>query len=412
MKNVVVFYFEWRDLPLTSQSRLFLQIISANFSTSLRKLALRARIGNFAEFLAISDFPNVDEVDFHFDYEPLGSTVDQEGKTLLDVVAPFVNRHARQLRTIVISSSSHADLSRFFQQLDPLPKLNRLGLRISFNIAHLSDPSILPSLLGGWRASLRHVEIVPNHLDVEGEQRRANQHHTDWANASTLLIARTDCLHNLVSGELPYTTPEHTFPILARSVPTLQRLKLTGHFLDRSAVEALLHLFAEHPFQLQSLWIGVKILDLYLLALLARRLPALLSLVLIYQQALPLPSYSPDVATERIPCPYKGYDHFTLKDRGYSFADWPLEELSFYCNRYSPPLPISGPYRKVHHFGIASDVRTTFDLQFGLAFFDEIPTLSVVGGYPVHTLLNPPTCFCIRKRGRKIRELPYPIASP
>ena len=405
MTNVVTFEFEWRDLPLTSQSRLFLQIIGANVSTSLRKLVLRARIGNFAEFIAISDFENIDEVDFDFDYDSMDNALDQERKSLVEVVAPFINRHAQQLRTIIISSSSRVDLSPFFQQLEYLPKLNRLGLRISFSLSYLSDPSVLPLLLGGLRASLRHIEIVPKHLDGDGEQWRANQHHADWANASKILLARTECLHNLISGEFPFTTPNQTFAILGRSASTLQHLKLTGHFLDRPEVEGLLRLFAEHPFQLQYLWVGVKFLDRDLVALLARRLPGLRSLVLIYQQTIASNSVDMD-AVDRIACPYRGYSHFTLKDGDYAFADWPLEELSFHHNRYNAPVPLSSPYREIHHhFAMSNDVTTSFDLQFALAFFDVIPSLSVVGGYAVHALLHPLPCFCIRKRAQKVRAL-------
>ena len=402
MKNVVALEFEWRDLPLTSQSRLFLNIIGTNFSTSLHKLVLRARISSFAEFLAISDFDNVDEVDFHFDYvahgnqDPLDTALDDEGKGLVEVIAPFINRHARNLRSLVISSSSRVDLSPFFQRLGPLPNLNHLGLHVSFDLAHLSDPHSLVESFFHSRTSLRQVDFTPN----PPQDHAATQPHAGWTDVQRLLRVRTECLHDLVSVELPYTTPEQTFPILACSVSTLRHLKLTGNFLDSSEIERVLRLFADYPFQLRHLRIGAKILDVPLLALLAKRLPALRSLDVIYQATNAY--HSPDV--ERVSCPFQRFDHFKIKSAVPAFEGWPLEELSFYSNRYAAPVPVIDPYRRGRLYTMTGNIMTTLNIQFGLAFVEEIPSLCRIGGYAISQPLHPP-CRCFPNRFERVKAM-------
>ena len=406
MKNVVVLEFEWRDLPLTSQSRLLLQVIGANFSTTLRKLVLRARISNFAEFLTISDFNNVDEIDFHFDYvthdpqDPLDIVLEVEGKGLVVVVAPFINRRARHLRSLIVSSSSRVDLSPFFQLLGPLPKVAHLGLHISFESAHLSDPNPLVNLFVRSRASPKRVDFIPNPPDTYSDDHCRVQ--PGWTNVARLLQARAECLHNLVFVELPYTTPDTTFPILTRSVSTLQHLKLTGNFLTRDEIEGFLGVFAKFPFQLIHLRIGVRVLDLSLLALLAQRLPALRSLILIYERAS---AYYDSTDIERVGCPYKGVDHFKIKHAVPAFEGWPLEELSFYHGRYVTPAPTIPFYERGRsYYPTAGHITTSFNIQFGLAFLDKIPSLCQVGGYAIPQILLPP-CICFAKWAEGIETM-------
>jgi hypothetical protein len=327
MTNVTVFNFEWRDLPLNKETRIFLTSTRTAFSSSLRKLVLRAQISKFKELLAITNFDNIDELDFHFDYRVGGSlparqregnnvngqpnnphpdnavgrptsipqhspnthTIirDPDAQDLMDTIIPFINYRKASLRSLRISSSSSIDLSEFFSALSHFPSLRRFGVQISFDKVSLSDPSGILRLLHSSARSLLHTSFAPTWPD----QRSGNVYtrmdglihkQFQWAPINEKLLAAPVTLSSLESLEIPYLSSSQTIPLIRRSSDTLTSLSLTDHFLTLQEVTQVIRLFAHRPFEMQHLHIEILKYDLGLFQMLATRLPNLYSLVVIF----------------------------------------------------------------------------------------------------------------------------------
>lgn len=77
---------------------------------------------------------------------------------LVDVLLPFVNSLAPHLRSLRLWSWADVDLSEFFSQLGPFPRLKDLSVRTSFNKA-FGDASGLKGLICDSSSTLRNVEL-------------------------------------------------------------------------------------------------------------------------------------------------------------------------------------------------------------------------------------------------------------
>ncbi|KAF8151777.1 hypothetical protein B0H34DRAFT_728965 [Crassisporium funariophilum] len=308
MISVTEFNFEWRDLPLNKDTQIFLTSTRRAFASSLRKLVLRAQISKFKEVLAIADFDNIDELDFHFDYrtndlegqldmtagkqfqakeDAAGAASDPELQGLLQTVIPFIARRRKAMRSLSISSSSYADLSEFFSALPAMPSLRRFTAGIYVDKDCLSDPSGLLQLLNAHAATLLHIALRPNWPDradsYNREESLAHQRR-GWSTLNEQLLSNPRLLRNLDSLELPYVSSCKSIPLLQRSCDTLTRLSVTGHFLTMDEIVEVLTVFAHRLFYMQHLYLEVALLDVALVRMLANRLPDLLSLVLVYHR--------------------------------------------------------------------------------------------------------------------------------
>lgn len=340
MTNVTVFDFEWRDLPLNKETRIFLVSARTAFASSLRKLVLRAQISKFKELLAITNFDNIDELDFHFDYrvgdsllvcqggdtldlsalqysvdgqldnpypdstvgEPMSMPQhspnthtliqDPDAQDLMDTIIPFINYRKASLRSLRISSSSSIDLSEFFIALPHFPSLRRFGVQISFDKAsNLSDPSGVLGLLHSSALSLLHISFAPTWSDqravnVYGRGYALQRKRCEWAPINEKLLAAPATLSSLESLEIPYLSSSKTIPLIRRSVDTLTSLSLMDHFLTLKEVIEVVGLFAHRPFEMQHLHIEVMRYSLELFQMLATRLPNLYSLIVVFSATL------------------------------------------------------------------------------------------------------------------------------
>ncbi|KAF8909640.1 hypothetical protein CPB84DRAFT_1724119 [Gymnopilus junonius] len=315
MINVTKFSFEWTDLPLNNETRIFLTSPRKTFATSLRKLVLRAQISKFKELLAITDFDNLDELNFHFDCAAATAT-EKTNRELLDTIVPFISHRQSALRSLTISSSSLVDLSEFFKALpsDALTNLRSFTTQISFNEQTLSDPSGILRLL-----KLVHpfCPMSPSYT-----YRTVRFDHKDgvWRRLNDKLLSHSAYLSSLESLEMPFVTIEKTIPLLHRSSETLTRLRLSSRFLVFLEVSAVLSVFAHRQFGLQHLHLEVASLDLFLLDELATRLPGLSSLILVFESS-PYEFQKPELRSAVV------------------LSDWKLSELEVYSKRYQPPSP-------------------------------------------------------------------------
>jgi len=340
MTNVTVFNFEWRDLPLNKETRIFLTSTRTAFAASLRKLVLRAQISKFKELLALTNFDNIDELDFHFDYHvgsslpvrqrddtllpsPLHRDVngqpnsqpddtaggpmlisandarsthplirDPDAQDLMDTIIPFISYRKESLRSLRISSSSSIDLSEFFNALPHLPNLRRFGVQISFDkVSRLSDPFGMLRLLHSSARSLLHISFAPtwpdqHPLNIYGRTDVLKHKRREWAPINEKLLAAPATLSSLESLEIPYLSSSKTIPLIQRSADTLTSLSLTDRFLTLEEVTEVVGLFAHRPFEMQHLHIEVMRYTLGLFQMLATRLPNLYSLVVVFSNAL------------------------------------------------------------------------------------------------------------------------------
>ncbi|KAH9475251.1 hypothetical protein JR316_0012362 [Psilocybe cubensis] len=307
MSNVMEFNFEWRDLPMNKNTLIFLTSARTSFDNSLRKLVLRAPISKFKDLLANTNFNNIEELDFHFDYRPGGTvseTPDPYVKILLETVVPFIAKRRDRLQSLRVSSSSATNLSEFFHALPSyFPSLRGFGVNISFHKDFLSDASGLCQILESCAVSLRQVILSANwehnHLDpvksqsVQSVDRYARtdtnninpqSDNKPWVRMNNLLLAHPRCLSSLRSLEIPFISLSNTLPIIQRSCDTLIRLCLKGRYLTTNEIAQVIALFSHRSLEIQYLEIAVTMLDIALLVVLAKGLPDLRSLVLIYEK--------------------------------------------------------------------------------------------------------------------------------
>ncbi|KAF5376522.1 hypothetical protein D9615_008674 [Tricholomella constricta] len=247
MANVTEYEFEWRDLPPNETTLRFLESTHAAFSTNLSKLVLHAQISRFEQILSVTEISGLTDLEFHFDFDPLATAdigVKNEG-TLINSIAPFVNRLRSSLRSLTITSSAKGDHSSFFHSLGPLPALRFLALRVSFSEEHLTDPSTIGHLLNLHKSSLTSIELRPTH---DGERNHRSQAALKaWLAISSVCMTNPGCLGNLESFTFPAIDHMTTLSMIHHTSTSLTSLCLLGVYLEYCAVENVIGLLGSRP---------------------------------------------------------------------------------------------------------------------------------------------------------------------
>ncbi|CAA7266762.1 unnamed protein product [Cyclocybe aegerita] len=356
MTGVIEFHFEWRDLPLNKDTKMFLTTTRTTFSSSLRKLALQAQLSKFRELLAIADYENLDELEFHFDYTPSrspgdGSTAidDTDARELRDTILPFIARRRSALRSLSITASSTLDLSDFLRNLPFMPGLRRFESNISFCPSTLSDPSSFVQILDRHSTSLLHVSLKP------GTPLRKRY----WERVHEQLLLSRQALCDLESLEIPFLSPyDKTRLLVGRSCDTITKLWLTDCALELKGVEDVLNMFAHRPYALQDLHLGVRVLNLPLVHLLALRLPNLYSLTLVYATCGDVGFFTPADIEPAV--------HVVL-------FDWKLNEINLCQGKYQPPTLDTEPLMTV---GLSEECHIMKLIS------EQVPTIRTWKGFP------------------------------
>jgi hypothetical protein len=281
MTNVTSYTFELRDLPFTRDTELFLSTARASFGSNLRKLALHTSIPKFHQVFQLTKFENLDDLDLHFDYS---SRDDNSDEHLMGTIVPFVNSRRDHLTSLAISSASWIDISPFFSSIGPFPSIRRLSLHICFDRTLLSNPATLFNLLLSHDPTLLHVELrqrTPGHNFVDQETLQTLRWHT-WEPIHRMLLEDHQLLRNLETLTIPFTTMDDTLPIVKRSSTHLESLSLLDRKLERDEFEKVLSTLAPRSFEMRHLHIEVRHLTEHVFEKLAKLLPNLLSLVVVY----------------------------------------------------------------------------------------------------------------------------------
>ncbi|CAA7264260.1 unnamed protein product [Cyclocybe aegerita] len=280
MTGLIRLHVDMRYPPNNKNTFIFLKLIRTAFSNNLRSLVLRAQLSTFKLLLPIGDFKHLDELDFNFDYTLAedcpgadeGPKEDPSAGALMETVVPFISSRRSALRSLTITSSASVDLSGFFNGLLNFAVLRRLKLNISLSEFHLSDPSSLVRFLHKNSSSLLHVAIA-----INPETPRQ-----DWVRVQDLLCLMPDCLSDLETLEMPCLSLAKTLPLVGRSCKTLTRLHLSGDYLHKAEATQLIEILRPHP--LGHLSFEVQVVDHALLKLLAKGMPGLCSLALVYEE--------------------------------------------------------------------------------------------------------------------------------
>lgn len=304
MRNVVAYRFELRDMNLTTQTQGFLRAAQLPFGGNLRKLAVQTTIFNFGALLDFAGLENLDEIELHFDYTSHGSSdaaavstlAQREALALERNIIPFIKSRKNVLRSLIIASYSSLDLSPFFRSIGPFPSLRVLSLHILLDESHLSDVDALIDFLRLVTSSLTHLEIRPGTPEASpGEQIGLtgwsqntpcqNRRRRSYLRVQIALVRNPDILQSLQGLHLPVGNFEWCFHLIKRTSRSLTHLSLSDHLFassDNKLLE-LLDIFASNPFKVVSLLLHVQTLSTDLIKLLARKLPGLQSLVLIFE---------------------------------------------------------------------------------------------------------------------------------
>ncbi|KAJ7577839.1 hypothetical protein C8J56DRAFT_798201 [Mycena floridula] len=281
MTNVTDYSFEWRDLPMTPETQLFLTSVRQSFGVSLRKLDLHAQISNFEQLLSIVDFHGLEDVRLHFDYNSSVITQDEINHILRNCIAPFVNHFSSSLHIFGLTSVADMDLSVLFRALDRMSSLHRLELHSIFDQTSLSDPSGLAKLLDTHSSTL---------VDLSFELRPVRQR--SWNEMALRLFSSPRALSNLESLSL---TPFDSLRIpllgpffrqcLRRSEHSLTSLTLKDWLLTSEIVEEITAMFSHRPLDRGLRYLHVEISRHAslptVLDIVAKNLPGLVSLHLI-----------------------------------------------------------------------------------------------------------------------------------
>lgn len=282
MTHITEYSFEWRDLSPTSDTLRFLSTARTAFGVSLRKLTLHAQLDNFTTLLSTVDFDNLEELELSFDHDR--SVSSHSADLLRGAIAPFVNHFRRSIGSLLISSSSKADLSPLLYALQEFPHLHKFVARVAFDAAHLSDPGGLVEILRMNSDTLTSVELGWSFAAASDD---ALQPPSTWGAFSAASTTDPAAFANLLSLKIPVL---HTFyattACVRRSADTLTSLCLVDHFLRDEELVELVQVFAHRPLDagLQTLYIGLGNLTIDTFDLLASHLPGLRNLSLVLSE--------------------------------------------------------------------------------------------------------------------------------
>lgn len=326
MVNVTVFDFEWRDLSLNPQTVPFFTSMQTAFDSSLRKLVLKAQISKFKELLALANFRNIDQLDLTFDYQTIDKAKDVQ-YVLCDTIVPFIEQRRTCLRSLAITSWAAIDLSAFFARLPVMPGLRQLSIHISFHEKVLSDTSSILSVLLNAKFTLLYVSFRITDSPLAMSQ--------NWHRLNDGLLAHRDCLRNLETLQIPFSSTISTGPIISRSSETLTRLSLTNKYLSNHEISQVADVFEQRPFQLRHLHIGAHMVDYALIRLLSRKFLGLTSLIIVYERLGGVEYSYEDAVSDSLLSLVNHSDPGTqdVIERT-ALADWKLTELEVHYRRH------------------------------------------------------------------------------
>ncbi|GLB40242.1 putative protein with domain at the C-termini of GCD6, eIF-2B epsilon, eIF-4 gamma and eIF-5 [Lyophyllum shimeji] len=309
MVNVEEFSIDSWNLPTQFDLRPFFSAAWLGFGTKIRKLSLGGNIEGFKVLLASKPVLSALE-ELHFEFtdnmnpprpnSTEGLHIDTTTRTLLrDFVAPFINDLGAQLRVLKLCSWASIDLSSFFKQLGPFPRLQTLKVWAAFDRSFANDPSGLTQVLYGAAPTLKHLmlRLNPSGLFVHPE---ADLALCNWlaetVNNNDQLATGLRSLELYPSAGVAGL--DCLIVLIRRSAATLERLNVKDRYLLLPEITRISAPFSSYT-RLRYLRLNVRKLPVELFDLLAPSFPNLHSLVLRAADGEPAEDFTTQVQTRR-----------------------------------------------------------------------------------------------------------------
>ena len=212
------------------------------------------------------------------------------GVFLRDRVVPFINDHHSTLQSLKLSFDKvvpmdDLDACLYLPQIRCIPNLSTLHFYYYTTTELDLDTSGLHTFLSTHSTGLRALRLnLLSDLDFNG------QFNLDDRYSQPIFHIALPCLELLELGSGCCTNLQMTATYLQQYAHSLKYLKLEHAHLAFQEVKILLTVLAEHD-NLRSLSIYVRYLTPELLDLLAKKLPSLDHLYVMYQHAIPWISF-------------------------------------------------------------------------------------------------------------------------
>ncbi|KAK1225008.1 hypothetical protein PQX77_012077 [Marasmius sp. AFHP31] len=264
----------------TPEIHMFLQTAWASFGQNLSKLSLRGHTAAFRTIIhSITTLPAVDELSIELIDNPLHFDPTC-AETLLQVVAPFINGLASRLRAFTLWSWGTTDLSQLFLTMDHFPNLTRFEIQTSFPKTFREDPTGLCRFLARHSATIEHLVLRLNTAPLAFSTTATSEEPlSEWM--LNMFTAEEWKFRNLQELHIyPTVLPGGLNALtccIQNSLDTLQSLVVRDRYL--SPEEAAVVVNALPPL-LKSLRLNIRVLDVGLFDILAKRLTGLNSLSL------------------------------------------------------------------------------------------------------------------------------------
>jgi hypothetical protein len=144
---------------LTYDMRPFYHSAFASFGSNLSKFSLYGQLEAFCDILHVSlHVAHLQELEMTFMDSFRPTVPSSNDLTLLQIIAPFINRHKATIQTLSLTSGSGTiDLSSLFLALDTFSSLRRIRLSFPRHYVLWSDLSGLARFLRNHADTLQHV---------------------------------------------------------------------------------------------------------------------------------------------------------------------------------------------------------------------------------------------------------------
>ncbi|KAJ7621602.1 hypothetical protein DFH06DRAFT_1341225 [Mycena polygramma] len=294
------------------------------FGSTLRKLNVSTRPERFNAVLS-SDVHLVRLEELHLELLP-GSNGDQSigiEEIFPEYLSSFFARVNMNLDTLSIQSSSNLDLSCLFHQLPFFKHLHRLVLQIFLDNGVLSDPSGLESFFAHSAVTLRHLTFTLYHAAVSAVERVL----------PSLAMARAHipCLETLeINFGMPYPGLANTLQcelhrLFHGARSTLHTITLEGIALSHSDLKTALSAFADRDVgdTLQSLTVSVLTLTARHIDILAKNVPRITALGIVFMHLSLVPDGPPEAASQ---C----RANFMRDIQQQEYPEWKLQDISIW----------------------------------------------------------------------------------
>jgi len=302
----------WNIPPLYDLQPLFSSFWSS-FGPKLHTLSLSGILEDFRTL--INSNPNLDslqELRVEFTLSYIDSwKIEASRAILVDFLLPFINSLAPQLLSLRLWSWATFDLSTFFSQLAPFPRLKALNVRTPFNTA-FGDASGLKGLICDSSSTLQRVDLRLNPAGLT----------VDPSTEEPLIQWLLECISderffsklqvldiyptNMAAGM------EFLLGCIQRTSTNLVELIVRDRYLQDQEVKSVIDAAATSCLNLTSLRMNIRRLDVAFTDSLASKLPRINRLWLSVGENSGDPKY-------------------LIEDMGTrSYTNWKLEDLSIW----------------------------------------------------------------------------------